>query len=745
MSGRGTEGPTFSKTIKIMTSGKKDMTKASRWLLAGTAMLAASPALAQEQAPPAETSAYGNDIVVTAQRRESSLQETPISVTALGEQALQDLQIQRTADLQRVTPSLSVTQGTVDPTTLTIFMRGAGQNAGTWVGYESAVGLYIDDLYFASLTGANLDLADLERIEVLRGPQGTLYGRNTLTGAIKYVTKKPDGTSFGSLQAEAGAYDMVRLKGTVSTALSDDWAVLASGNFYDRDGYFSAPALGRDDYGKATEYGGRVALAYTGGGPFGLNASAFYSRAKNDGSVGLATDPVTLEPAASDPYTYVGPIDGYGDVETYGGDLTLSYDVGGATIKSITGVVRNEQEFLADTTAGQPTNTVDGPYALGFDRLESEAGRTQISQELQILGDAVGDRLHYIAGLYYFREKGHQGRSDYLLNLYQLMPQLVDMKTTSYAAYGQLTYDLTPTLSATAGLRYTHETKSVEGYQQNNLTTVPEDRTYGAIDATRKAKSWTPKFGLDWQATPDILAYASVSRGFQAGGFNYLALANPTNYENGFDPQTVWAYEVGLKTSFLDGRGHLNLAAYRNDFSDIQTNVIVAGSSLTQNAGTARVQGIEGEFSYSPLPGWNLFASGSYNDDKYLDIDPASSAASSGATRLPNVPHWQGSAGFSGRVPDEKLGDLLVGADYSYMGGKYLGGTNAPITYMPDYELVNAYVGWAPPVDSDIELRFSVANLLKEDYYVYGNVLGAYGIRSPGDPRTWKVSVRFSY
>ncbi|MBT0670714.1 TonB-dependent receptor [Novosphingobium profundi] len=724
------------------------MTKISGWLLAGTALVAAAPALAQTTSDTAEAPAaggYGGDIVVTAERRETTLQKTPISVTALDDKALGDLQISRTADLQRVTPSLSVTQGTVDPTTLTIFMRGAGQNAGTWVGYESAVGLYIDDMYFASLTGANLDLADLERIEVLRGPQGTLYGRNTLTGAIKYVTKKPSDTPYGDFEAEAGAYNMKRLKGTVSTPLSDDWALLVSGNYYDRDGYYDAPALGRDDYGYSKEYGARAALKYIGAGPFGLYATAFYSRAKNDGSVGLATNPTTLAPAASDPYTYLSPLDGYGDAETYGGDLTLSYDLGGATIKSVTGVIHTSEDFLADTTAGRPTNTVEGPYDLGFDRLESAAARTQISQELQILGDTLGDKLHYIGGLYYFQEKGHQGRDDYLLGVYDLLPQMVHMKTQSYAAYGQLTYDLTPTLSAVAGLRYTHEKKSVDGYQQNNLTTVLADRTYGLIDASRSANAWTPKFGLNWQATPDVLAYASVSRGFQGGGFNYLALVSPTNYENGFDPQTVWAYELGLKTTFLDGRARLNLAAYRNDFSDIQTNVVVNGSALTQNAGTARVQGLEGEFSYVPVRGWTLFTTGAYNDDKYLDIDPASSAAAAGATRLPNVPHWQASAGFSGRVPDEKLGALLVGGDWSYQGGKYLGGTNAPITYMPGYQIVNAYVGWAPPVASDVEVRFSVANLLKEQYYVYGNVLGAYGIRSPGEPRTWKVSVKFSY
>ncbi|PKB14597.1 iron complex outermembrane receptor protein [Novosphingobium kunmingense] len=717
-------------------------------LLATTALCAASPALAQDTQSPdtSEDVGIGADIVVTAERREGSLQKTPISITALDETSLANLQVTRTADLQRFTPSLNVAQGTVDPTTLTIFMRGAGQNAGTWVGYESAVGLYIDELYFASLTGANLDLADLERVEVLRGPQGTLYGRNTLTGAIKYVTKKPAANPFGNFEAEYGRFNMVRLKGTVSTPISDDWAILASGNYYRRDGYFNAPALNRDDYGLLKEYGARAAIKYIGSGPFGLTASAFYSNAKNDGSIGLATNATTLAPAASDPYTYLSPVDGYGDAETYGGDLVLSYDIGGsATVKSITGIVHTTEAFLADTSAGRPTNTVNGPYLLGFDRLESTAARTQFSQELQLLGDTLDDRLHYIGGLYVFRETGFQDRTDYLLSIYDLLPQHVEMKTTSYAAYGQLTYDLTPELSAIAGLRYTHEEKSVFGRQQSNLTTVLADRTYGAIDAKRTAKSWTPKFGLNWQATPNVLLYGSVSRGFQAGGFNYLALVSPTNYMRGFDPQTVWAYEVGLKTQFLNRKGRFNLALYRNDFDDIQTNVVINGSALTQNAGTARVEGVEVETSYNPTPGLTIFGTLTYGDDKYLNLNPASSAAAANAKHLPNVPHWQYSFGFNGTIPSETLGDLLLGADYSFMGGKYLGGNNAPITFMPSYELVNAHVGWAPPGLDNFEARFSVSNLLKEKYYVYGNVLGAFGLRSPGEPRTWKISLRYSY
>jgi iron complex outermembrane receptor protein len=717
-------------------------------LLATAAVLCPFGASAQDaptgvpstDAPTSVPAGPDGDIVVTAERRSGSLEKTPISVSAFPETALRDLQITRTADLQRFVPSLSVAQGTVDPTTLTIFMRGAGQNAGTWVGYESAVGLYVDDLYFSRLTGANVDLADLERIEVLRGPQGTLYGRNTLVGAIKYITKKPSATPFGSFDAEAGEYDMVRLKGTVSTPISDNWAVLVGGNYYRRDGFSNAPAFNDRHYGDREEYGGRAAINYIGTGPFELYASGFYTHARNDGSIGLATDPVTLKPATSNPYDYLSPIKGYGGSETYGGSVTLGYALSdNAKIKSITGVIGGSQDILADTTAGRPTNTITGPYLLGFDRLTSHSSQTQISEELQIVGDAFDGKLAYIGGLYYFHEKGQQSRQDLLLSVYNTLPQLVHMTTDSYAAFGQLTYKFTDALSVVGGVRYTDETKSVLGQTQAGLTAT----TYAPINASRTAKAWTPKFGINYQVTPTILAYASASRGFQGGGFNYLAVVNAAAYQTGFDPQTVWAYEVGLKTQFLDRMGRINLALFRNDFSNIQTNVVIAGSSLTQNAGTARVQGVEGEFSLTPVKGLTLFGNASYNDDKYLSLNPASAAATSGARYIPNVPHLQAAAGFTGAIPI-KAGTIELGGDYSFMDSKYLAANDAPITLMPSYSLVNAYVGIAP-AHTRIDVRLSLANLLNQSYYIYGNVLGAYGIRSPGDPRTFKVSFNYHY
>ncbi|SEJ96674.1 iron complex outermembrane recepter protein [Sphingobium sp. AP50] len=695
-----------------------------------------------QEAPQPQDSGIGSDIVVTAERREGSLQTTPISVSALGETALQQLQINRTADLMRVVPSLVVASGTVDPTTLTIFMRGAGQNGGTWLGFESAVGLYVDDTYFSRLTGANLDLADLERVEVLRGPQGTLYGRNTLVGAIKYVTKKPSDTAFGDFLGEYGSDNLVRLKGTVSQPLSDNWAALVTGNYFHRDGFFNAEALGDKKYGDRDEYGGRAAIKYIGDGPFGVYLTGFFSHSENAGTIGVAVNPTTLQNAREDIYTYLSPTRGFGKNFTYGGDLTLSWQGENVELKSITAYLRGHQEFVNDLTGGRPGNSAENGYLIGFNELTSDSKYRTFSQEFQAIGDAMDGKLSYIGGLYYFRESGWQMRQDYVLYTYDTLPQMVYPTTKSYAAYGQLTYKITDAIDLVGGLRYTKEDKNVSGVTQASLTDIRLVPVGGKL----KAKAWTPKAGINVRASDDVFLYASASRGFQGGGFNYLALAAPLAFNTSFDPETVWAYEVGAKLSFWDKKGHLNLAAYRNDFSDILTSMTVpTGSSLTQNAGEARVEGIEWEANIRPIPELTLFASGAYSHGKYTAINPNSDPAKAGAKYIPNVAKWQYDIGFNGNIPSGAMGTFLIGGDVSYISPRYLGGTNAPMTLLDKRHVVNAFVGWQPE-GSRLEVKLSAENLLKEEYYVYGNVIGgAYAMRSPGDPQTFRLSVKYSY
>ncbi len=688
----------------------------------------------------AETPLPEGAIVVTAERRVGNLETTPISVSAFDSKMLQGLQIHRTSDLMRAVPSLVVAQGTVDPTTLTIFMRGAGQNAGTWLGFESAVGMYVDDTFYARLTGANLDLADLERVEVLRGPQGTLYGRNTLVGAIKYITKKPSDTAFGDFSGEYGTDNLARFKGTVSTPISKDWAVLLTGNYFHRDGHFDNLARNDKNYGDRTEYGTRAAIKYIGDSAFGLIATGFYSRANSAGSVGIETSPQTLQPASPGFYDVVGPNDGFARSRNWGGDVTASWKGDNIEIKSITAYLGGTETFSNDVTSGLATNNATNGYQLGFNVIDSHSRDHEITQELQALGDAFDGKLNYIGGLYYFHESGTQVRQDNIGAIHTL-PQTVTPTTNSYSAYGQATYNFTDRLSAVAGLRYTNETKTISGRTETSTTSG----VYAPLDGKIKAHAFTPKFGINWKASDSWYFYASVSRGFQGGGFNYLALANPVAFETSFKPETVWAKEIGVKKTIFDRHGHINLAFYRNDFDDILTSQVVAatGTSLTQNAGKARVQGLEGEAQYSPAKGLSLFGTFAWSDDKYTHINPLSDAAKAGATHIPNVPTWQYDFGGSGDIPVGP-GNALFGADYSFMGSRYLGGTNAPITKLDAHHLLNAYVGFRPE-GSRIEFKVNASNLLKEKYFVYGNTYGTIGIRDPGEPQTITGSITYSF
>jgi len=714
--------------------------------LASCAVLTPAIAHADAAAPAPVASAAatpdspGGDIVVTAERRSGSAEKTPISISAFDNKMLHSLQINRTTDLMRAVPSLVVAQGTVDPTTLTVFMRGAGQNAGTWLGFESAVGMYVDDTFFARLTGANLDLADIERVEVLRGPQGTLYGRNTLVGAIKYVTKKPGDTAFGDFSGEYGTDHLARFKGTVSAPISKDWAALITGNYYHRDGYFDNLATGNTKYGNQDSFGGRTALKYIGGGPFGLIATAYYSHANSAGSIGMETSPTTFAPAAPGLYATVGPNDGFAHSRNYGGDVTASWKGDHIELKSITAYLGGVESFSNDVTDGLPTNSPTNGYKLGFNVIDSQSKDAEITQEFQALGDALDGKLTYIGGLYYFHENGTQYRQDNIGTIHTL-PQRVNPITNSYSAYGQATYNFTDRLSAIAGLRYTNETKTISGQTENGTASG----VYAPLAGKLKAQAWTPKAGLNWKTTDTLFAYASVSRGFQGGGFNYLALANPVAFQTAFQPETVWAKEFGIKKTFLENHAHVNVAYYRNDFDNILTSQVIAGTgtSVTQNAGKARVEGIEGEAAISPIKGLNFFGTMAWTSGKYTAINPLSDAAKAHATKIPNVATWQYDFGGNGDIPVGPV-HALFGADYSFIGPRYLGGTNAPITLLDAHHLLNAFIGFRPD-GSRVEFKVSATNLLKAKYYVYANTYGVVGIRDPGEPQTITGSVSYSF
>jgi iron complex outermembrane recepter protein len=367
------------------------------------------------------------EIVVTTQRREASLQDVPVAVSAISEMTLQNRQVTESRDLARLVPSLKMSNNITSPTNLSPSLRGSLQQDASLVVAESPFGIYVDDVYVARLNGNNITLADIERIEVLRGPQGTLYGRNTLAGAIKYVSRTPDQDPWAIVSVGAGNWDQYRASGSVGGPLSEAWAGSLAAQINHKDNQFTNIVTG-ERTGKERNVATRGKLRYMGGDAFDAVLSMSYSDSKND-SLQLVprTTPgvpgnCTGLPASTRCQFTSNDLAGIPGAPFYGVatptnpthpppntpdpsaqtkqtilSLNMAYDLGFATVRSITGYVKVEDFFSTDFSG------------VGLIVGATEIDNDHWSQELQIQGLAFNDRMNYIAGAYYFRETGDQG------------------------------------------------------------------------------------------------------------------------------------------------------------------------------------------------------------------------------------------------------------------------------------------------------------------------------------------------
>ena len=698
----------------------------------------AQPAAAAAAAP---TETLG-EVVVTAERRETNAQLTPVAVSAFSPNALANRSLDKVQDLKNDVPNLVIEYGTASPSTIQAYMRGAGAN-GANVAAESAVGIYIDDIYYARLSGLNLDFPDLKDVEVLRGPQGTLYGRNTLTGAIKFSRLQPTGDLFGSVEGSYGSYNEKRLRGVVSAPIGADWAVLAQANVADTDGY-THDLQNNTTRGSDTNYGGRVALAYTGQGPLKANFSVGYSHDDNEGDMFTAFNTTTLAPLFG--YrTYISPIIPYGHDSQFVADAHISYDFGPVELKSITGLISGHDSFLFDVFGGRVLPT---GFASAYS-LYSNSNELQVSQELQATGKALDGRFDYVGGVYFFMEQPKQLEQVVLLGT-PYLPSNEHLQTTSYAVFGQGTYHFTDQLALTAGLRESIDYKSVDESLQNGTTIKPAQ--FAFVNAKTSFSSLTPRFVLDYKITPSVFGYVSAAEGFQAGGYNAGALAAPAAIVRPYAPETVWTYEAGVKSELFSRALRFNLDYFVNKFENLQLSALdtVTGALTTQNAGAATVQGPEVEINYSPIKGLVLFSTGSYTQGAYDSVLATSSVATSKASWIPYVSKYQGQAGFDDKIALTSFGIggdkgyFLVGSDISYRSKYNVTATQAPISYMGPYAVTNAYVGWQSE-DGRLTARVQGKNIFNRKYYFTGANLGAIGENAPALPAMWRFNILFKY
>ncbi len=722
--------------------------------------LAALPAsvLAQSgnaQAP--ATSGGLQEVVVTAERREASMQSVPVAVSSLSAEAIESRQILQANDLQRFTPSLRMSNNITSPTNLSPSLRGSLQQDASLVVAESPFGIYVDDVYIARLNGNNVTLADIERVETLRGPQGTLYGRNTLAGAIKFVTRTPGDTAWVNARVGAGNWDQYLASVSVGGPISDNWSASFSGQINNKDGQWFNRATS-EDTGLERNAAYRAKLAYTGGDKFDAVFSVSYADSKNDSNqllpggsgavptdqrytsddVVLLFDKRTLSTPTVARNVGIMADRPRADTQQFIASANLSWDVGIGTIRSITGYVKTDDYFTTDFS-GRGT-------LLGASDIAAE----QWSQELQLQGTAFGDKLNYLVGAYYFTEDGEQPFAWFLSVLGgPTSTSQITASTDSVSLFAQGDYQLTDKLKATAGIRWVSDEKDF-ALEFQRRTPIPIGPLTDSVALDDKFTEVTPKFGLDYSvdagAFDSLLLYASAARGFKSGGYNGINITNANIARAPYGPESNWTYELGAKSEFLDRTVRVNAAAFLAKIEDLALNATVevlpgVFDFPVQNAGEATIQGLEIETTYVPTDNLTVYFNAAFLDGKYDRLNPTSAPAQAQLPRVvprnnnqlgikaepPQLPAYTFTLGFDYSVPTS-FGRVNFGGDWYRTDDYITAATNDFI--IKAYDRFNAYVGVG--FGDNWDVRLNARNIADDkQVYVGSRGLGGYLVLPP--------------
>jgi iron complex outermembrane receptor protein len=736
----------------------------------------AVPAFGQETTPPpakeedktkaeqaAQTPLAGEEIVVTARKREENVQDVPVAVSVVTADELEESAAADISELQTQVPNLSVYQGRNQSTTLTAFLRGIGQADPLW-GVDPGVGLYIDDVYIARPQGALLDVYDVERIEVLRGPQGTLYGKNTIGGAIKYVSRPLADATTGSVALSAGEFSTLDLRASLGGALIPGKLrgklAFASLN---HGGYGENILTGRDVSDRKT-FAGRAALEWIVSDAVRVAFSGDYTKddAEPKGYQRLVANRlcplfgITCTPNDSrfDTNSGLAPLNG---TTAKGASIVVSSKLNaGWDFKSITAYresdSKNNIDF--DTT---PARIVDVAATYYDD---------QLTQEFQLIYD-TGSKLSGVLGAYYFKGEAGGLVKNIFVNA-QFGTTNGKTLTDSIALFGDGSYKLTDRWTLNGGLRATREKKNGiafnAGYANDQFSTPVV--VLANYDKEATFNSIAPKIGVDFKIREGLMAYFSASRGFKSGGFNVRAqsTAFPKSAEP-FDDEILDVGEIGIKSVLADGQLVLNSALFHGKYKDIQVSTFTAydanGDGVEEsffgnflNAGDATMDGVEVEFDATPRA-VDWFALNGYVS--YLDLTPdkvldANHDGFVDTQVITNAPQWTGGLRFNFDFPVARgLLTASVGGAYrsasvlTNEGGSFAGQAVHPITE-DAYTLFDAWVSWLSP---DAKWRFGVnaKNLTDEAYLTNGYNIPALGVLtgSYGAPRTVLATIEYRF
>lgn len=713
-----------------------------------------SQALAQESpaAAPAPEAPQQGDIIVTAQKREQNIQKIGASISAIGTEGLKSIGRQDITALTNLIPSVQANQ--YSPT-LTVFnIRGVSQNDFS-DSQEAPIAFYNDEVYVAPLGAISGQNFDLERVEVLRGPQGTLFGRNATGGLIQIVSAKPTPTLEGYATLTVGSYGQISTEGAISGPLTDNIRARLSFTSNNNNGYIRN--LGGGNLGNSKFYGGRVQIAadigsggklllkgqllrndheaggpysYIGAspGPFGLGQPI----GPNDNPFGTCNgcDLDGYRKTSTDPFLANVDTRGNFDRTYYTGTARYTQSLGSVTLTSITDFQRLKKDYTEDSDA----------TPISFFNYQTRQRSNQFSQEIRLNGDDGG--IHWVFGGYYFSLDTRNGYHVSLPVFADQLDYFTRTRTRSEAVFGQLEYPITSTISLIGGARYSWEQKRLNysifdlGTSFANVT--PENRP---DIAKKQFNNYSGKVEVDFKPSNNVLLYASVNRGTKGGGFGTLGYVPPDLSRIPYGQEVLTSYEGGFKLTLLDRKMHFNGSVFHYDYDNYQAYSAIGLSQFITN-NQARVNGVEFEVNGTLFRGLDYQLFGTYLDAKVLNLAlPDGTIASS--RNMPQAPRW--SAGGMLRYGFQAFsGELALETDWKWNSSQYFSAFNAPIDRQEAYAVGNVRIEYKPR-NMPFDVSFFVQNVTDKQYLVYSLDLSALGYANHvyGRPRWFGGTVTF--
>lgn len=727
--------------------------RSASWLAISVfSILSATSALAQDGSGSSEEASQGDEIVVTARRRDENIQDVPVAVSAFSEKFLEDRGIRDSADISRAVPSLYIDQGGFSSSSTNIAMRGI-TNPGSNISFDPTIGIYVDEVYLARNYGTLFDYFDVSSIQVLRGVQGTMFGRNNLGGAILIGTAKPEDANYAKAEIGYGNYDAKKAGVVVNVSPAPGVLHLRAGFVaHKRDGWGLDVNSGSRLSSKNT-YTARASALLTPGASSEFQLTYERSWRDQSGPIFSPRQPTgrTVRPGLGFyEVAYDSPVGDEGTDQYLTGRGKV--DLGGVEAKLIANWLKG------DETVEQDVDATDSGTNVHFIR---RTLHEQKSAEFQLSGNGIDSRLQWVAGLYYLDETGEQPTTNVGFNTQTRL--FIENKTK--AAFVHADFNLTDALQLGGGIRYTKDDKEV-AYGTLNLTTgacttAAAVRVPGLYNATNclvtvglNSGYWSWDANINYAFSDDVRLYARAGRGQKSGGFN-SGLANAADLL-GYRPEVATDYEIGLKTTLLDRRIRLNLAAYQTDYKDVQrTRLVLVGTVPNQstvlsvsNAAKARIRGFEAEFSARPADGLSLNANYSYTDPKYLNftsLDTAGNVVDQSHFPFAYVSKHQIGADVNYEFEAGSAGTLDMNINYSHRSTYVATVVPDPLFVQPGYGLWGGKFRFQPAALPGMELIAWATNLTNEKWMTHGASSGSIRFAGPGTPRLYGVTLKYRF